>query len=251
MSDAPALYMLTADGEGGAEVYSAARTRDRPKSRSGPPRKWPAGRGTFALARGRGAGPPHRTGPVGELLRAVSADADSLEGKNVHFGLIDEFMRTAAVTSTTRSKPAPASATKSIAVGHHDRGLGHLGVCYEQQAYVRNILKGDHQGRELFRHIIFTIDEGGRLDGRSDLAQGQPELRRFGRAEHLALQLSGKAMQSPASQASFLTKHLDVWIQTDQALFDMTAGGVARSIAHSRSVRGRGMSHCGRPRHQD
>ena len=30
-------------------------------------------------------------------------------------------------------------------------------------------------------------------------------------------------MQSPASQASFLTKHLDVWIQTDQALFDMRA----------------------------
>ena len=32
-----------------------------------------------------------------------------------------------------------------------------------------------------------------------------------------------KAMQSPASQASFLTKHLNVWIQTDQALFDMRA----------------------------
>src|SRR5215207_7226345 len=29
MSDAPALYMLSADGEGGAEVYSAARTRDQ------------------------------------------------------------------------------------------------------------------------------------------------------------------------------------------------------------------------------
>src|SRR3954471_9014819 len=31
MSDAPALYMLAADGEGGAEVYSAARTRDQAK----------------------------------------------------------------------------------------------------------------------------------------------------------------------------------------------------------------------------
>jgi phage terminase large subunit-like protein len=39
---------------------------------------------------------------------------------------------------------------------------------------------------------------------------------------HLALQCR-KAMQSPASRASFLTKHLDVWIQADQALFDMTA----------------------------
>jgi phage terminase large subunit-like protein len=41
-------------------------------------------------------------------------------------------------------------------------------------------------------------------------------------AEHIALQCR-KAMQSPASQASFLTKHLNVWIQTDQALFDMRA----------------------------
>jgi phage terminase large subunit-like protein len=32
-----------------------------------------------------------------------------------------------------------------------------------------------------------------------------------------------KAMQSPASQAAFLTKHLNVWIQTDQALYDMRA----------------------------
>lgn len=32
-----------------------------------------------------------------------------------------------------------------------------------------------------------------------------------------------KAMQSPASQSSFMTKHLNVWIQTDQALYDMQA----------------------------
>jgi phage terminase large subunit-like protein len=28
-------------------------------------------------------------------------------------------------------------------------------------------------------------------------------------------------MQSPASQASFLNKHVNIWIQTHQALFDM------------------------------
>src|SRR6185295_6587913 len=50
--------------------------------------------------------------------------------------------------------------------------------------------------------------------------------------EHIALQCR-KAMQSPASQASFLTKHLDVWIQTDQALFDMAAwdGCAERGLA--------------------
>ena len=40
--------------------------------------------------------------------------------------------------------------------------------------------------------------------------------------EHVAA-LCRKAMSSPASQANVLTKHLNVWIQTNEALYDMRA----------------------------
>jgi len=222
MSDAPALYMLTADGEGGAEVYSAARTRDQAKiafwtaqemvRRS---RDFRRSLGVEVLA--------HRIVQArsASYFEAVSADANSLEGKNVHFGLIDEFHAHRSRDVYDAIETGAGKRDQSMLWAITTAGSDTLGVCYEQQAYVRNILKGTIKDENYFG-IIYTIDEGDDWTSEETWRKANPNYGISVEPEHLALQCR-KAMQSPASRASFLTKHLDVWIQADQALFDMAA----------------------------
>ena len=86
---------------------------------------------------------------------------------------------------------------------------------------VLNILKGTITDENYFG-IGYTIDDGDDWTAEETWRKANPNYGISVEPEHIALQCR-KAMQSPASQASFLTKHLNVWIQTDQALFDMRA----------------------------
>jgi phage terminase large subunit-like protein len=220
MSDGPALYMLAADGEGGAEVYSAARTRDQAKIAF-----WTAQQmarrspeflrllGVEVLA--------HRIvqARTASYFEAVSADADSLDGKNVHFGLIDELHAHRSRDVYDAIETGAGKRDQSMLWAITTAGSDKTGVCYEQRAYVLNILKGTIEDENTFG-IVYTIDEGDDWTAEATWRKANPNYGVSVEPEHLAMQCR-KALQSPASQASFLTKHLNVWIQTDQALFDM------------------------------
>jgi phage terminase large subunit-like protein len=222
MSDAPALYMLAADGEGGAEVYSAARTRDQAKiafwTAQQMARKSPDflnSLGVEVLA--------HRIvqSRSASYYEAVSADADSLEGKNVHFGLIDEFHAHRSRDVYDAIETGAGKRNQSMLWAITTAGSDKTGICYEQRAYVLNILKRTVDDENYFG-IIYTIDDGDDWTAEETWRKANPNFAVSVEPEHIAMQCR-KAMQSPASQASFLTKHLNVWIQTDQALFDMRA----------------------------
>jgi phage terminase large subunit-like protein len=222
MSDAPALYMLTADGEGGAEVYSAARTRDQAKiafwtaqEMARRSRDFRRSLGVEVLA--------HRIVQArsASFFEAVSADADSLEGKNVHFGLIDEFHAHRSRDVYDAIETGAGKRDQSMLWAITTAGSDTLGICYEHRSYVRNILDGSIKDENYFG-VIYTVDDGDEWTAEDTWRKANLNYGISVEPEHLAMQCR-KAMQSPASQAAFLTKHLDVWIQADQALFDMTA----------------------------
>jgi len=222
MSDAPALYMLGADGEGGAEIYSAARTRDQAKiafwTAQQMARKSPdflRSLGIEVLA--------HRIvqARTASYFEAVSADADSLEGKNVHFGLIDEFHAHRSRDVYDAIETGAGKRDQSMLWAITTAGSDKTGICYEQRAYLLNILKGTVEDANYFG-VVYTIDDGDDWTAEETWRKANPNYGVSVEPEHLAMQCR-KAMQSPASQASFLTKHLNIWIQTDQALFDMRA----------------------------
>jgi phage terminase large subunit-like protein len=222
MSDAPALYMLAADGEGGAEVYSAARTRDQAKiafwtaqqmARRSPDFLTSLGVEVLAhrIVQSRSA----------SYFEAVSADADSLEGKNVHFGLIDEFHAHRGRDVYDAIETGAGKHDQSMLWAITTAGSDKAGICYEHRAYLLNILKGTQQDDNYFG-VIYTIDDGDDWTAEQTWRKANPNFGVSVEPAHIAMQCR-KALQSPASQAAFLTKHLNVWIQADQALFDMRA----------------------------
>jgi phage terminase large subunit-like protein len=222
VSVAPALYMLAADGDGGAEVYSAARTRDQAKipfamgqqivRKSPDMQKF---LGVEALA--------HRIvhQASGSFFEALSADADSLDGKNVSFGLIDELHAHRGREVFDAIETGAGKRDQSLMWSITTAGADKTGIAYEQRAYTLNILKGTIEDEAHFG-VVYTIDDGDDWTDEAIWRKANPNYGVSVEPDFIA-GMCRKAMQSPASQAAFLTKHLNVWIATDQALYDMRA----------------------------
>jgi phage terminase large subunit-like protein len=216
------LYLFAADREDGPEVYSAATTRDQAKI------VWSTARlmckqsssmckalgisiGAHALSIERTAG----------TFQALSADADNIEGKNPHGAIVDELHAHSTRLVLDNLLTAQGARRQPLMWIITTAGFNRHGVGYEQNSLARKVLEGTIADETLFA-IIYTIDEGD--DPFSEVAQrkANPNFEVSVSAEFLASQ-ARLALQSSQFLPSYLTKHLDVWTTTDQALFDMHA----------------------------
>lgn len=217
-----ALKAAFADGEGGAEVYSAATTRDQARI-------------VFADAQAMARKRPQMCEVLGievlahtivqsgtaSVMSALSADANTLDGKNIHFAAVDELHahRTREVFDVleTGAGKRGQSMIWIITTAGSDRA----GICYEQRTYAIKVLGDVAQDDSLFS-MIYTIDEGDDWTEEATWRKANPNWGISVEPEYVA-QLATKAMQMPAAQANFKTKHLDVWVNADQAWMDMRA----------------------------
>ena len=252
MSDAPALYMLAADREGGAEVYSAARTRDQAKIAFWTAQQMARRSPDFLRsARCRGPGPPDRANPIRELLRGGVRRCRQPRRQERPLRPDRRVSCASQPRRLRRHRNRRRQARPVDALGHHDRGLRQDSAsATSSEPMCSTSSRGPSRTRTTSASSTpSTTATTGRP--KTTWRKANPNFAVSVEPEHLAMQCR-KAMQSPASQASFLTKHLNVWIQTDQALFDMRGvGALRRSKPDSRSVRGRALHHCGRPGLQD
>lgn len=222
LSDGPALYCGFAEGEGGAEVYSAARTRGQAKiafeAAQAMLRKAKPLREKLGIEVGA-----HRITKMraNSFFEALSADADSLDGKNVHFGLIDELHAHRDRGVYDAIETGAGKRDQSMIWAITTAGADKTGICYEHRAYVLNILKGTAQDETYFG-IVYTVDQDDDWTEESTWRKANPNYGVSVEPDHVEA-LCSKARTSPASQANFLTKHLNVWIQTNEALYDMRA----------------------------
>jgi phage terminase large subunit-like protein len=86
-------------------------------------------------------------------FEAVSADADSLEGKNVHFGLIDEFHAHRSRDVYDAIETGAGKRDQSMLWAITTGGSDILGICFEGLRAQHP--EGDHQGRELLRDHLY------------------------------------------------------------------------------------------------
>lgn len=222
LSDGPALYCGFGENEGGAETYSAARTRDQAKV------AFAAAQAMLRRAKGLRTSlgievEAHRIIQMrtNSFFEALSADADSLDGKNVHFALIDELHAHRDRSVYDAIETGAGKRNQSMVWAITTAGADKTGICYEHRTYTLNILKGTAQDDSYFG-IVYTIDKDDDWTEESTWRKANPNYGISVEPDHVA-NLCRKAMGSPASQANFLTKHLNVWIQTNEALYDMRA----------------------------
>ena len=159
ISSLVALYCLAADGEKGAEVYSAATTRDQARivwqdakhmAKNSPGLKSKFGVDITAHS-------IHVT-ETASYFKALSRDqGGNLDGLNVHCAIIDELHAHKTRDIFDVIETATGAREQPLLWLITTAGFNRAGICYEQRAYSLKILAG-LEDKEYFG-IVYTLDD--------------------------------------------------------------------------------------------
>ncbi|WP_051275777.1 terminase TerL endonuclease subunit [Desulfovirgula thermocuniculi] len=167
----------------------------------------------------------------------LGADADTLDGLNVHGAIVDELHahKTRAVWDVLET--ATGARRQPLMFAITTAGTDQNSICYELHEYAAGILKGTVQDDTFFAYIA-TIDEGDDWADPKAWAKANPNLGVSVKLDDLERKCE-KAKKLPAAQNTFLRLHLNVWTQQvnrwiDLALWDEQAGIVVEEELRGR-----------------
>lgn len=214
------LYMLCADGELGADIYSFATTRDQ--ARIVFDDSLAMARGNKDLQRYYGLTPLNNSmviiGTNSKFL-PKSADAGTLDGLNTHLGIIDELHahKTRKVYDVVNS--STSKRTQSLIFTITTAGYILDGICMERRRTVGHVLDGSVVDEALFG-IIYTIDEDDDWQSEIALKKANPNWCVSVNPKQIMSELISAKLNTSA-QKEYLTKHLDVWVNSDHQWLKM------------------------------
>ena len=222
LSSGIGLYMLTADGEGGAEIYSLATTRDQARIVFGDAQAMARASKGFRSRFGVSVGAHNiHVQATGSKFEALSAEGSTLDGLNIHFGCIDELHAHKTRTVYDVVETATGKRDNSLLWVITTAGSNRAGICYEVRGFVTRLLDSVFADDSQFG-IIYGIDEGDDWGDEASLIKANPNWAVSVRPDVL-LPLQAKAMQLPSAVNNFKTKHLNEWVNADTAWMDMRA----------------------------
>ena len=222
LSSGLALFMLAADGEHGAEVYSAATTRDQARI-------------VFDDARAMAERTPDLRTWLGVAIMQhsltvahtaskftpLAAEGSTLDGLNVHFAVIDELHahKTRAVYDVIDT--ARGAREQSLLWNITTAGTDRSGICYERRTHVTKLLERVIEDPAMFG-VIYTIDDGDDPFQPTSWAKANPNWGKSVLPEDMEA-AARKAEAMPSALSNFLTKRLNVWVSGESPWMDMRA----------------------------
>jgi len=217
-----ALYLLAADGEEGAEVYSAATTGDQARIVFDSAKQMLRKDGRLASQFGISVG-EHAiwVRQAASTFKPLNAEASTQDGLNVHGAVVDELHAHKTRDLWDVLETATGARDQSLIYAITTAGSDRSGICYEIRDYAVKILKGVIED-DAFFGIIYTIDDGDDWTDEAVWIKANPNLGVSVKLEDLRNKCR-KAMQTPSAVGNFLTKHLNVWVNADSAWMDMRA----------------------------
>jgi phage terminase large subunit-like protein len=224
-----ALYLTFADGEGGAEGYAAAVTRDQARilfdTASEMVKRSPELRG-MRLPDGRdGAVTPGANAvfqvSTASRFRPISSDAKALDGLNVQVAVCDEIAshRTSEVydvlLTAMGKRSNPLLLSISTATGNTS------GVGRTLWDYSVKVLEGAVEDERLFA-LLYTLDDSDDPWSEAAWIKANPSWGQAVQPDAIRA-IMRQARQNPAQEAAAKTRHLNVWVGADEALFSTRA----------------------------
>jgi len=220
------LYLFVADGEPGAEIYSAATKKDQARI-------------VFEEAQ-RMVKRSELSEFVNSLKSNLSweetfskfeplgADKDTMDGLNIHGALIDELHAHKdrgvwdVIITATGSREQPLTFVITTA------GLTGESICREQHDYCERILKGIIEDDTYFSYIA-TIDEGDDWADEKSWWKANPNLGVSKKLETVRADCK-KALENPTFQNTFRRYHLNEWTQQETRWMDIKKWDDSASI---------------------
>jgi phage terminase large subunit-like protein len=213
-----ALYLFAADGESGAEVYSGATTEKQ---------AWEV----FRPARQMCLRTPDLKNHFGievnaKNLNCPSDDSrfepvigDPGDGSSPHGAVIDEYHEHKDNSLYDTMITGMGAREQPFIIVITTAGSDIAGPCYEHRQRVIEMLEGITPDDELFG-IIYTIDEDDDWTSVDALRKANPNMGISIYEDYLIAQQQ-RAIKNPRYVNTFKTKHLNLWVQSKTAFFNM------------------------------
>lgn len=219
------LYLLCADGESGAEIYSGATSEKQAYEVFKP--AWLMVHKTPALRERYGidlAGNPKNPGPI-YVMEDMSKFEPMIgkpgDGPSPHGALVDEYHEHDSDHMVDSMQTGMGAREQPLLSIITTAGTNLGGPCYEKRRDVIRILEGNAEDETIFG-ILYGLDEGDSWDDPASLKKANPnyDVSVFG--DFLLAQLK-QARRSATKQNAFRTKHLNEWVGAKTAWMNMLA----------------------------
>jgi phage terminase large subunit-like protein len=152
------LFLLTADGEAGAEVYAAATKRDQARILHSEASRMVLSSRPLAQAVTKYRDNLHVKGTASKF-EPLGRDADSLDGLNVHGAIVDELHAHTNRDLWDVLDTATGARRQPIMFAITTAGYNRQSLCYEMHEYTKKVLGGEVVD-DSFLGLIYAIDEG-------------------------------------------------------------------------------------------
>jgi len=237
ISSGVGLYMAFADSEGGADVYSAATTREQARIVFKDAQDMVRGCRSFKKDLGVTvlAHNIHQLS-TNSKFTAIASEDGTLDGLNIHLAIVDELHahKTRGVHDVMET--GMGKRNQSMLWEITTAGSNRTGICYEVREYVTKLLnavllrhdgfgmkvEGDSAEDEQYFGIIYSIDEGDDWTTVEALTKANPNWGVSVEPDSI-FGIQRKALQTASAVNNFLTKHLNCWVSADTAWMDMRA----------------------------
>ncbi len=208
------LYMFDADGEPGAEVYSAATKRDQAKIIFSEAQRM-VGKSRFLNRRINVLANNMHVEATASKFEPLSADDKTLDGLNIHCGLIDEFHahRTGDVYNLIDT--ATGSRSQPLIFIITTAGSDITSACYDMHAYTEKILSGVIEDDSFFG-MIFTVDDPEKWGDEAEWFKANPSLGEAKKLEDMRRKYR-KAQEIPSLRNAFQRLELNIWTGAETA----------------------------------
>ena len=206
------LFLLDGDGEPGAEIYVVATKREQAKIvfseaqrmvRSSPELKkfiTVNSSSMFVL-------------DSASKFEPLGSDKDTLDGLNVHGGIIDELHAHKTRDVYDLIDTATGARRQPLLFSITTAGVNQNGICREKHNHTEKILQGVIPDDEFFG-MIFTLDDGD--DWQDELNWMKPNPNLGVSVEISDLRRKARyALSSPAALNPFLRLHMNVWTSAE------------------------------------
>lgn len=252
------LYLFFADNEAGADVYSAATKRDQARIAHSEAKsmvlKSPALRKRIKIFKDN-----LHVVATRSKFEPLGADADSLDGLNVHGAIIDELHAHKTRDMVDILDTATGARRQPLIWYITTAGTSRESICWEKREHARQVLMGVIEDDSFFA-IIFTLDlkadwpdllaadEGKRAGAdASRIEDNWQDPKVWGKANpNLGISCkeddlerkAKRAATAPAALNAFLNKHLNVWTSQVTRWMPMPAWDLSAGTVDLTELRG-------------
>lgn len=217
-----ALYLLDADQEPGAEVYCAATKKDQARI------AWTEAKrmvqsSAFLRRRIRSVRDNLHILNTASKLEPLGRDTDSMDGLNVHGGIVDELHAHKNRETWDLLDTATGSRRQSLLFGITTAGVDRQSLCWALHQHTEKVVEGTIQD-DAFFGLIYTLDqrkedaagnvveEGDDWENEAAWIKANPNLGVSKKLDDLRRK-ANTAREMPTAQNSFLQRELNTWTQ--------------------------------------